>query len=97
MSSMPLKEAAVRLGLGHRALMKLMREKGLLTQQNLPADPVATKHHLVTREFRYDHPKFGVQYPRTTRLMEGSLHWLAGRLGIQVPMPEAKPDPRDAA
>lgn len=97
MPSMPLKEAAERLGLKHRELMKLMREKGLLTKQNLPANPDATKHHLVTREHRYCHPEHGLQYPRTTRLMEGSLHWLAGRLGIQVPMPEATRDPRDVA
>ena len=97
MPSIALKDAAQRLGIGHRALMKLMREKGLLTKHNLPANPEATKHHLVTRENRYYHPEHGQQFPRTTRLMEGSLHWLAGRLGIQVPMPEAKQDPRDVA
>ncbi|MDG9925461.1 MULTISPECIES: phage antirepressor KilAC domain-containing protein [unclassified Pseudomonas] len=97
MPSIALKDAAQRLGIGHRALMKLMREKGLLTKHNLPANPEATKHHLVTREHRYNHPEHGLQYPRTTRLMEGSLHWLAGRLGIQAPMPETTQDPRDVA
>lgn len=97
MGSIALKDAAEQMGLKHRELMKLMRDKGLLTKHNLPANPDATKHHLVTREHRYHHPEHGLQFPRTTRLMEGSLHWLADRLGIQLPMPEAKEDPRDVA
>ena len=65
-----LKYTAERLGLKHRELMRLMREKGLLDAHNLPANPVLTKEFLVTRENRYHHPEHGLQYPRTTRVTE---------------------------
>lgn len=48
--SLSLKRVAERLGLGHRELMKRMRDKGLLNQHNLPTNPVVTKDFLVTRE-----------------------------------------------
>ena len=65
--TLSLKQAAERLGMGHRKLMQRMREKGLLDKHNLPANPVATKDFLVTREGRWYHEKSGMQYPRTTR------------------------------
>lgn len=95
--SISLKQAAERLGLGHRELMKRMREKGLLDRHNLPAAPDLTKAFLVTREHRYHHPEHGMQYPRTTRLTDAGIPWLAQQLGIERPMPEAKPDPRYVA
>ncbi|MCC3681324.1 hypothetical protein LLE81_12015, partial [Staphylococcus epidermidis] len=58
-----LKYAAQRLGLGHRELMKRMREKGLLTAANLPANPDATKAFLVTRENRFYPPESALQSP----------------------------------
>ena len=92
-----LKETAQRLGLKHLAMMKAMREKGLLTNRNLPANPELTKLYLVTREFRYDHPVHGVQYPRTTRVTDAGINWLADKLGVERPMPPAQQDPRDVA
>ena len=92
-----LKYAAQRLGIGHRELMKRMREKGLLTAANLPANPDATKAFLVTRENRFYHPESGLQYPRTTRVTDAGIPWLAKQLGIERVMPEPKPDPRDVA
>lgn len=92
-----LKHAAERLGIGHRELMKRMRDKDLLTAQNLPTNPPLTKQFLVTRENRYHHPEHGMQYPRTTRVTEADIPWLAKQLGIERPMPPVTADPRDVA
>ncbi|WP_457978109.1 phage antirepressor KilAC domain-containing protein [Ectopseudomonas composti] len=92
-----LKYTAQRLGIGHRDLMKRMREKGLLDRSNLPANPEMTKLYLVTKEHRYEHPDHGMQYPRTTRVTDAGIPWLADKLGIERPMPEPKVDPRDVA
>lgn len=92
-----LKHAAERLGMGHRKLMQAMREAGLLDQHNLPANPVMTKAFLVTREYRYLHPTAGMQYPRSTRVTDAGLSWLANKLGIERELPEPQQDPRDVA
>lgn len=92
-----LKYTAQRLGIGHRDLMRCMREKGLLDRYNLPANPELTKLYLVTREHRYHHPEHGMQYPRTTRVTDAGIPWLAEKLGIERPMPEPQQDPRDVA
>lgn len=95
--SLSLKQAAERLGLGHRTLLQRMRDKGLLDKSNLPANPVMTKDFLVTREGRWFHEKHGMQYPRSTRVTVLGLPWLAKQLGIEQPMPPAVPDRRDVA
>lgn len=95
--TLTLKKAAERLGLGHHELTKRMREKGLLSKDNLPANPVATKDLLVTREGRWYHEEHGMQYPRSTRVTVIGLPWLARKLGIELPMPPALPDRRDVA
>lgn len=95
--SLSLKQAAERLGIGHRTLMQRMRDKGLLDKHNLPTNPVMTKEFLVTRENRYLHPRAGMQYPRTTRVTDIGIHWLAKQLGIEQPMPPTAPDPREVA
>lgn len=92
-----LKEAAERLGVKHRALMKQMREKGLLDQHNLPANPEQTKLYLVTRENRWYSDKHGWQYPRVTRVTAAGIPWLADKLSVERPMPPAQQDPRDVA
>ncbi|MDT4820058.1 hypothetical protein FQZ97_531900 [compost metagenome] len=92
-----LKYTAQRLGLSHRDLMKRMRDKGLLTEHNLPAHPDRDKDFLVTRENRYYHPEHGMQYPRTTRATDAGIPWLAQQLGIERTMPPAQADPRDVA
>ncbi|RMH85199.1 hypothetical protein EA796_06735 [Pseudomonas sp. AOB-7] len=92
-----LKYTAQRLGIGHRDLMKRMREKGLLDRFNLPANPEMTKLYLVTKENRYHHPEHGMQYPRTTRVTDAGIPWLADKLGIERPMPVPQADPRDVA
>jgi phage antirepressor YoqD-like protein len=95
--SLSLKHAAERLGLGHRTLMQRMRDKGLLGKDNLPANPVATKDFLVTRDSRWYHEKAGMQYKRTTRVTDIGLPWLAKQLGIERPAPPAVADPREVA
>jgi phage antirepressor YoqD-like protein len=95
--SLSLKRAAERLGLGHRELMKRMRDKGLLDKKNLPANPAATKDFLVTRESRWFHERLGMQYKRTTRVTDIGISWLAGQIGIERPAPPAVTDPREVA
>lgn len=95
--TLSLKQAAERLGMGHRKLMQRMRKKGLLDKHNLPANPVATKDFLVTRERRWYHEKSGMQYPRTTRVTDIGITWLAKQLGIERPAPPAVADPREVA
>ncbi|WP_010490739.1 phage antirepressor KilAC domain-containing protein [Pseudomonas sp. S9] len=92
-----LKYTAGRLGLGHRKLMQRMREVGLLDAHNLPAHPDRDKAFLVTRENRYHHPQHGLQYPRTTRVTDAGIPWLARKLGIERPLPDPQQDPRDVA
>lgn len=92
-----LKYASQRLGIGHRSLMQRMRDKGLLDARNLPAHPDRDKCYLVTRENRYHHPEHGMQYPRTTRVTDAGIPWLANQLGIERPLPEPQQDPRDVA
>ena len=95
--SQSLKHTAERLGICHRKLMQRMREKGLLNEHNLPAHPDRDKAFLVTRENQYYHPEHGMQYPRTTRVTSAGIPWLAQQLGIDRPLPEPQPDPRDVA
>jgi len=95
--SLSLKFAAERLGLGHRKLMAQMRTKGLLGSDNLPAHPDRDKAFLVTRESQWFHPECGMQYQRATRVTPAGLPWLAQQLGIDRPLPEPQPDPRDVA
>ena len=95
--SLSLKRVAERLGLGHRELMKRMRDKGLLDQHNLPTNPALTKDFLVTRESRWFHEKLGIQYKRTTRVTDVGISWLARQIGIERPPPPAAPDPREVA
>lgn len=95
--SISLKRVAERLGLGHRELMKRMRDKGLLDQHNLPTNPALTKDFLVTRESRWFHEKHGMQYKRTTRVTDIGISWLARQIGIERPTPPATPDPREVA
>lgn len=95
--TLTLKKAAERLGIGHRTLMQRMRDKGLLDKHNLPANPDMTKAYLVTRESRWCHETAGMQYPRTTRVTDIGLRWLAKQLGIEQPMPPTVPDPREVA
>lgn len=92
-----LKYTAERLGLGHRKMMQRMREVGLLNGSNLPAHPDRDKAFLVTRETRVYTPTNGLMYPRTTRVTDAGIPWLARKLGIEQPLPEPQQDPRDVA
>ena len=95
--SLSLKQAAERLGLGHRKLMQHMRDKGLLDKYNLPANPEMTKHFLVTRENQFYSDAKGWRLTRTTRVTDIGLPWLAKQLGIERPAPPAVADPREVA
>ena len=92
-----LKRAAERLGTTRPKLMQLMREKGLLGADNLPAHPTRDAHYLRVKETPWQHAELGQQYSYTTRLKSGGLVWLARQLGIERPAPPPTPDPREVA
>lgn len=82
-----LKAAADHLGLTRPKLIKLMREKGLLTERNLPAYPVRDKPYLRIKESRWYHATLGMQYAQSTRVTQAGMHWLAEQLDIALPAP----------
>ncbi|MCY1432213.1 hypothetical protein D9M71_482040 [compost metagenome] len=95
MRDLSLKEAAERLGLSRPALIKRMRDAGLLNEKNLPAHPLRDRLYLRTHEGNWYHPEFGPQYSLSTRVRPAGISWLADQLGIPRPMPPAEQDRRD--
>ncbi|MNO67639.1 hypothetical protein D3C76_584470 [compost metagenome] len=95
MRDLSLKEAAERLGLSRPALIKRMRDAGLLNEKNLPAHPLRDRLYLRTREGSWHHPELGQQYSYSAKVRPAGISWLADRLGIPRPMPQAEQDRRD--
>lgn len=90
-----LTKAAQYLGTTRPKLIKLMRAKGLIDEQNLPTFPTRDREYLGIKESKWWHPKFGMQYSRSARVKQLGLHWLAAQLGL--PLPEIPADRRDVA
>lgn len=80
-----LKQTAAQLGLTRPQLIARLREKGLLTPENLPAHPARDRDYLRVKEGHWFHPVCGMQYSRSTRVTQAGLRWLADRLGIELP------------
>lgn len=95
MRDLDLKEAADRLGLTRPALIKRMRDEGLLNEKNHPAHPLRDRLYLRLREGNWQHPKLGQQYSYSTKVKPAGIAWLAEKLGIPRPMPPAEQDRRD--
>lgn len=79
--------AARRLGLTRPKLIARLREKGLLTDKNLPAHPVRDKLYMRTKDGTWYHEKLGLQYSQSTRITYAGIPWLADQLGIERPAP----------
>ena len=90
-----LAQTAKHLGITRPKLINLMREKGLLNEQNLPAYPNRDRDHLVVKNGHWYHEKLGMQYSQSTRVKQAGIRWLADQLGLNLP--EIPVDSRDVA
>lgn len=90
-----LAKTAKYFGITRPVLIKLMREKGLLNEQRLPAYPNRDRDYLRTKEGSWYHADFGMQYSQSTRVKQAGLSWLAEQLGLEMPAIPA--DRRDVA
>ena len=90
-----LAKAAEYLGTTRPKLIKLMREKGLLNERNLPAFPVRDREHLRVKDSNWFHAELGMQYSQSTRVRQPGMAWLAEQLGLALPAIPA--DHRDVA
>lgn len=82
-----LRKTAQYFGITQPQLMKLMREKGLLTDSNLPAYPFRDRAYLQIKDGRWYHATAGMQYSQSTQVKQAGIHWLAEQLGIELPPP----------
>ena len=80
-----LAQAAKHLGINRPKLISLMREKGLLNEQNLPAYPTRDREYLGIKNGNWYHEKLGMQYSQSTRVKQAGVCWLAEQLGIELP------------
>lgn len=90
-----LAKAATCLGTTRPKLIKLMREKGLLNERNLPAFPVRDREFLRVKDSNWFHAELGMQYSQSTRVRQPGIAWLAEQLGLERPPVPA--DHRDVA
>ena len=90
-----LAKAAVCLGTTRPKLIKLMREKGLLNDRNLPAFPVRDREYLRVKDSNWFHAELGMQCSQSTRVRQPGMTWLAEQLGLALPPIPA--DHRDVA
>ncbi|WP_371369978.1 phage antirepressor KilAC domain-containing protein [Pseudomonas sp. QL9] len=97
MKDLTLQETAKQLKTTRPKLIALMRDKGLLNDQNLPTHPVRDRLYLSIHEGSWMHDKLGMQYSRSTRVRQAGLRWLEEKLGIQRDLPPPTPDRRDVA
>ena len=89
-----LEKTAKYFGLTRPALIKLMRDKGLLVG-NLPAFPVRDREYLRVKDSNWFHHELGMQYSQSTRVRQAGIPWLAEQLGLSLPAIPA--DHRDVA
>jgi phage antirepressor YoqD-like protein len=90
-----LAQAAKHLGITRPKLISLMREKGLLNEQNLPTYPTRDREYLGIKNGNWYHEKLGMQYSQSTRVKQAGVRWLAEQLGLELPALLA--DNRDVA
>ncbi|NVZ62026.1 DNA-binding protein [Pseudomonas gingeri] len=90
-----LQKTARYFGTTRPKLMALMRVKGLLNEENLPAFPVRDREYLRVKDSSWYHDTFGTQYCQSTRVRQAGIPWLAKQLGLELPAVPA--DRRDVA
>ncbi|MQT41374.1 DNA-binding protein [Pseudomonas sp. FSL R10-0765] len=80
-----LAKAAACLGTTRPKLIKLMGEKGLLNDRNLPAFPARDREYLRIKDSNWYHAELGMQYSQSTRVRQPGIAWLAEQLGLSLP------------
>ncbi|NMZ72952.1 DNA-binding protein [Pseudomonas nitroreducens] len=95
MRNQSLQEAAKELEITRPALIKRMREAGLIDDKNLPTHPLRDRFYLEKHESSWHHPELGQQYSYSTRVRPAGIAWLREKLGIPLPLPPAVQDRRD--
>lgn len=90
-----LAQTAKHLGITRPMLINLMRDKGLLNEQNLPTYPTRDRDYLGVKNGHWYHEKLGMQYSQSTRVKQAGIRWLADQLGLNLP--EIPVDNRDVA
>lgn len=89
-----LRRTAAYFGISRPELIFRMRDKGLLTERNLPAFPTRDGEYLRAKASQWWHPQLGLQYSQSTRVKQAGIRWLAEQLGIELAQP---PEERDSA
>lgn len=90
-----LAKTAKHLSTTRPKLIKLMQEKGLLNDRNLPTYPVRDREYLRIKNGQWYHAELGMQYSQSTRVKQAGIRWLAQQLGIDPPA--IRVDTRDVA
>ncbi|MBX8475382.1 phage antirepressor KilAC domain-containing protein [Pseudomonas cichorii] len=80
-----LAQTAKHLGTTRPKLIKLMQEKHLLNDKNLPAYPTRDREYLRTKDSSWFHHQLGMQYSQSTRVKQAGIPWLAKQLGLELP------------
>lgn len=82
-----LAQTAKHLGISRCMLIKLMREKQLLDDRNLPRYLTRDREYLRVKEGSWYHPQAGMQYSQSTRVRQAGITWLVQTLNLQLPTP----------
>ncbi|MGO4366458.1 phage antirepressor KilAC domain-containing protein [Pseudomonas sp. PAB10] len=80
-----LKDTARYFGITRPVLIKLMREKGLLNNCNLPTYPNRDREYLRIKDGNWYHETAGMQYSQSTRVKQPGIRWLAEQLCLELP------------
>lgn len=80
-----LEKTAKYFGITRPVLIKRMRDKGLLTDRNLPTFPVRDREYLRVKDGSWYHHELGMQYSQSTRVRQAGIRWLAEQLGLDLP------------
>lgn len=80
-----LEKTSKYFGITRPALIKLMREKGLLNDRNLPVYPHRDREYLRVKDGSWYHAVAGMQYCQSTKVRQPGIRWLADQLGLDLP------------
>ncbi|WP_455893706.1 phage antirepressor KilAC domain-containing protein [Pseudomonas palmensis] len=82
-----LAQTARYFGMSRPKLIKLMCDKQLLDERNLPRFPTRDREYLRIKEGNWFHPEVGMQYSQSTRVKQAGISWLAQQLQLDLPSP----------
>lgn len=80
-----LSQTAKYFGITRPKLIKLMRDKDLLTEGNLPTYPSRDRDYLRVKNGSWYHLELGMQYSQSTKVTQAGIPWLAEQLGLPLP------------